>query len=108
MYLNRIKTETLKVDQQDIEKYGTVSKEVVEQMVNGALELFGADYAIAVSGIAGPGGGTKEKPVGTVWISVGNKEKKITEKYLFGEHRGRNIHKTAMTALNMLRKELTT
>ena len=107
-YLNRIKTGTLKVNEQDIAKYGAVSKEIVEQMVSGALKLFGSDYAIAVSGIAGPGGGTKEKPIGTVWISIGSKEKKVTEKYLFGEHRGRNIHKTAMTALNMMRKELTT
>ena len=105
-YLNRIKTEILKVNEHDILKYGAVSKEVVEQMISGALQLFGADYAIAVSGIAGPAGGTKEKPVGTVWIGIGNKEKKVVEKYLFGENRERTIHKTAITALNMLRKEL--
>ena len=61
------------------------------------------DYAISISGIAGPSGGAKDKPVGTTWICVANKDIVITKKYLFGEDRGRNIRRATLTALNMLR-----
>ncbi|MCF6185369.1 MAG: competence/damage-inducible protein A [Bacteroidales bacterium] len=103
-YSNKIKTSLLKVSEKVLEKYGAVSKEVVEQMVKGQLELFGTDYGIAVSGIAGPTGGTSEKPVGTTWIAVGNKEKIIARKYTFGTRRLLNIRFASARALDNLRR----
>lgn len=103
-YSNLIKEGFLGVDAAIINDYGAVSKEVVEKMASGILKKFNSDYAIATSGIAGPDGGTYEKPVGTTWIAVASAEKVVSCKYLLGEHRGRNIEKAANTALNMLRK----
>jgi nicotinamide-nucleotide amidase len=92
----------LHVNTSDIEKYGAVSKEVVEQMAKGVLNLYKSDYAIATSGIAGPNGGTNEKPVGTTWIAVASKTKLISKLYIFGDQRDRNIQRASLTALNML------
>ncbi len=103
-YSNKVKHDILGVKTKTLEKYGAVSKQTVEEMVDGIFNLFDVNYAISVSGIAGPSGGTDEKPVGTVWICVASKNKKITQKYLFGEHRGRNIRRSSLTALNTLRK----
>jgi nicotinamide-nucleotide amidase len=89
-----------------LEKQGAVSQEVVEQMAKAIRTKYKTDYSISASGIAGPGGGTEEKPVGTVWIAVATPEKVISEKFLFGNNRERNIQKTANAALNMLRKQL--
>ncbi len=73
-YSDKIKQTALKVDSKTIDKYGAVSRETVLEMVQGILALFGSDYAIAVSGIAGPEGGSREKPVGTIWGSIGTKK----------------------------------
>lgn len=73
-YSNRIKHEVLAVDNETLETVGAVSEEVVLQMASGALRRSGADYAVAVSGIAGPDGGSDEKPVGTVWIAWGTRD----------------------------------
>lgn len=105
-YANEVKISALDVKQEDIEKHGAVSETVVRQMAEGARAKFGTDYALSVSGIAGPDGGTDTKPVGTTWIGLATPEKTIATKYLFGEHRGRNIRKSALAALNMLRVEL--
>ena len=102
-YTNDIKEKVLGVKPDAIVQSGAVSESVVRQMAEGVLRLYGADYSIATSGIAGPGGGTPEKPVGTTWIAVASKEKTISRLYHFGEHRGRNIQKASMTGLNMLR-----
>jgi nicotinamide-nucleotide amidase len=67
-YANGAKESIIGVQNESLEKYGSVSAQVVEEMAKGALRLSGADIAVAVSGVAGPGGGTKEKPVGTVWF----------------------------------------
>ena len=75
-------------------------------MAAGARTKLKTDYALAISGIAGPDGGSVEKPVGTTWIALATPEKVIAQKFLFGEHRGRNIRKAALAALNMLRIEL--
>ena len=83
-----------------------MSKEVVCIMAKEVLERYGSDYSLAVSGIAGPDGGTPEKPVGTTWIAVASKDNVVAEKFLLGEDRGRNITKASISALNMLRKEL--
>jgi len=103
-YSNEVKENMLGVSRETIYEYGAVSKEVVEEMVKGVKELFGTDYAISISGIAGPTGGTKEKPVGTTWIAVCDNEKVISEKYLFGNKRDVNIEKASNTAIGMLRK----
>ncbi|MCD6556534.1 MAG: competence/damage-inducible protein A [Bacteroidales bacterium] len=103
-YSNDVKTALLKVSEETLEKYGAVSKEVVEQMVKGQLELFNTDYGIAVSGIAGPDGGTEEKPVGTTWIAVGNKGKIIARKYTFGTRRLLNVRFASTKAMDNLRR----
>lgn len=103
-YDNEIKTQVLKVSPESLRSSGAVSEEVVKQMAEGALLLMNSDYAIATSGIMGPDGGTPEKPVGTVWIAAGNKEKVIAQKFHFRFDRLRNIELTAATALNLLRK----
>lgn len=101
-YSNELKTRLLGVSMEDLNVHGAVSKEVVEQMAMGAMELMNADVAIATSGIAGPDGGTAEKPVGTVWISICTKEKKISRMFQFNLGRALNIERTAQTALLML------
>jgi nicotinamide-nucleotide amidase len=75
-------------------------------MAEGIRERFATDYSIAVSGIAGPGGGTDEKPVGTTWIAISTPTGTIARKFLLGDHRGRNIRKASLAALNMLRGKL--
>ncbi len=105
-YSNRVKIDELGVREKSLEIYGAVSKEVVSQMAAGARTKLKTDYALAISGIAGPDGGSVEKPVGTTWIALATPEKVIAQKFLFGEHRGRNIRKAALAALNMLRIEL--
>ena len=105
-YSNEIKQRMLLVENEKIEFYGAVSREVVEQMALGLTKKFNTDYGLATSGIAGPTGGTKEKPVGTVWIAVANAEKVISKKFNFGNSRERNITISSLAALNMLRLEL--
>ncbi|MDB5025817.1 MAG: competence/damage-inducible protein [Mucilaginibacter sp.] len=101
-YSYELKESILGVNNETLWQYGAVSKETVTEMVEGALLNFKSDYAIAVTGIAGPDGGTPDKPVGTVWIGVANGEKTITKKFLFGNKRQQNIERSAIAALNML------
>ena len=82
-YANSIKYEWLGVDEGVLQKFGAVSEEVVQQMLLGILEISGSDYAIAVSGIAGPDGATPQKPVGTVFIGVGDKNGKFSVERLY-------------------------
>ncbi|MES2513002.1 MAG: competence/damage-inducible protein A [Bacteroidota bacterium] len=103
-YHNEFKHNLLKVDHAIFESHGAVSKECVMVMAKQTLATFKSDLAIAVSGIAGPGGGTDEKPVGTTWIAVAYGDKIIPKQFVFGDNRQRNIHMTAITAMNMLRK----
>jgi nicotinamide-nucleotide amidase len=103
-YSYRAKEDLLGVNKNTLDTLGAVSEEIVIQMANGALKNIGTDYTIAVSGIMGPGGGTDDKPVGTVWVAVGNKDKIVTQKFNFRFDRERNIALTAMNALNLLRK----
>ncbi|MES2139554.1 MAG: competence/damage-inducible protein A [Bacteroidota bacterium] len=105
-YSYEIKQIELGVSKELLETQGAVSQPVVEQMAKAIREKYRTDYSIAASGIAGPGGGTDEKPVGTVWIAIATPETVISQKFLFGTNRERNIQKTANAALNMLRKEL--
>lgn len=103
-YANQVKQNLLGVNKATLEAAGAVSEEVVIQMAKGALENIKADYAIAVSGIMGPGGGSADKPAGTVWIAVGNKDRVEAHKLFFRFDRARNIQLTATHALNLLRK----
>ena len=105
-YAYEIKETELQVPHDIILKHGAVSQPVVEQMAKAIREKYKTDYSIAASGIAGPGGGTEDKPVGTVWVAIATPTKVISEKFLFGNNRERNIQKTANVALNMLKKEL--
>ena len=105
-YSNEIKTNQLNVPSQLISKHGAVSQEVVESMAINIINIFESDYSIAISGIAGPNGGSKEKPVGTVWIAIGSKEGIKSQKFVFGDNRERNIARASIFALNMLRNEL--
>lgn len=107
-YANEVKENILGVKNETLKSFGAVSEETVLQMVKGAIEKLNVDYAVATSGIMGPDGGSDEKPVGTVWIAVGNKNKSETKKFYFRFERERNIEQTAMTALNMLRKFILT
>ncbi|HEY2727477.1 MAG TPA: CinA family nicotinamide mononucleotide deamidase-related protein [Parafilimonas sp.] len=101
-YDNSIKENVLQVDDDILKTYGAVSEETIKQMIDGILKIMQTDYAVAVSGIMGPGGGSKEKPVGTVWIAVGNAEKTETKRLQFRFDRKRNIELTAINALYTL------
>ena len=103
-YSYKAKEDLLQVDKETLETKGAVSEEIVTQMAKSALKNIGSDYVIAVSGIMGPDGGMPDKPVGTVWIAIGNKEKIMAQKLSFRFDRIRNIQLTAGYALNLLRK----
>jgi len=103
-YTNAVKQELLGVTSSSLASHGSVSQKVVEEMARGILDLYQSDFAVAVSGIAGPDGGTESKPVGLTWIAVANQDKIISRKFLFGTVRSVNIQKAANTALNLLRE----
>jgi nicotinamide-nucleotide amidase len=102
-YANIIKEQLLAVPHETLITVGAVSKEAVKQMAVSVREKMSTDYAIAVSGIMGPGGATEEKAVGLVWIAVASKNNVITKHFQFRFDRERNINLTAINALNMLR-----
>jgi nicotinamide-nucleotide amidase len=102
-YSNALKMQLADVNEADIKKYGAVSSQVVEQMaVNGKNKL-GVDYCIATSGIAGPDGGSEEKPVGTIWVAIAFDNQAVSKMFQFGDNRERNIQMTVLSALNLLR-----
>lgn len=92
------------VKEESISKFGAVSQQVVEQMALNGLNKLNVDYCISTSGIAGPEGGTIEKPVGTVWIGIATKDKVCSKKFNFGHSRNNNIESTVIYALNFLRR----
>jgi nicotinamide-nucleotide amidase len=98
------KEDLLNVKNNTLVTFGAVSEEVVNEMAKGILQKLKTDYAIAVSGIMGPGGGMPDKPVGTVWIAVANKQRIAAKKIHFRFNRTKNIQLTAVNALNMLRQ----
>lgn len=105
-YCNEVKADVLGVSRADLEKYGAVSSTVAEQMASGVRRLLKTDYAVATTGIAGPTGGSDEKPVGTVWIAVATPTKVLSRKYVFGKDRSINIERFAASALSMLIVEM--
>jgi nicotinamide-nucleotide amidase len=105
-YDNRIKTGFLNIDPGIIETFGAVSEQVVRLMAENSRNLFKADYSMATSGIAGPDGGSEEKPVGTLWIAVAGDSGTVAEKFVFGTDRLANIRRFSLAALNLLRKQI--
>ncbi|MFA6780559.1 MAG: CinA family protein [Paludibacteraceae bacterium] len=103
-YSNEVKMNVLGVKSESLERYGAVSQPVVEQMAEGAVKVIGCDYAMATSGIAGPDGGTEEKPVGTVWIGVSDGKKTLSRRFLFGKERRENIEKATTAAFFLLKE----
>ncbi len=101
-YADEVKQELLHVKTETLEKQGAVSEETVIEMVNGAKETFHSEYAIATSGIAGPGGGSPDKPVGTIWVAAGGKEKVITAKLTEDNGREQNVQAATKKALQLL------
>ena len=101
-YSNEVKECALGVKHSTLEAHGAVSEETVREMVEGIREHLGADLAIATTGIAGPTGGSPEKPVGTVWIAVASKEKTITQLMHYGDRRRQTIDRTTNQAFAML------
>lgn len=105
-YSNEIKQNLLGVSTESLENYGAVSEQVVLEMAKGVRRKMNTDFSVATSGIAGPTGGTEEKPVGTVWIAVATPDKTVAEKFVFGDNRERNIIRSSQTALQLLRKTI--
>lgn len=105
-YANEIKTDFVGVNKVDLERDGAVSETVVKQMALNGKKQLGVDYCISTSGIAGPGGGSDEKPVGLVWIGIAGPEGVNAKSFLFGDFRERNIRMTVLSALNLLRCKL--
>lgn len=103
-YSYDIKESLLNVKKETLDKHGAVSEETVREMLSGLLNKMNTDFGIAVSGIMGPDGGTPDKPVGTVWVAVGNSQKQVVQKLKQRFERKKNIEVTSMMALNMMRK----
>lgn len=103
-YSDEVKKNLLGVNPETLEKHGAVSEEVVIEMAKGAMKSMNSDCGVATSGIAGPTGGTPDKPVGTVWIAVAMGEKIMTMKANGGEGRNKNIENATLYALQMLLK----
>jgi nicotinamide-nucleotide amidase len=102
-YSNNVKIKELNVKATDIDNYGAVSEEVAKAMAEGVRKKLNTDIGISTTGIAGPDGGTEEKPVGTVWIAYSDREKTVAKKYSFSKDRKFNIHWSALAALNLFR-----
>ncbi len=105
-YSNSVKSGVLGVPEETIAAHGAVSSETACLMAEGVRRLCGADYALATTGIAGPGGGSDDKPVGTVWIALASAEGTEAHRYVFGRLRRQNIERAATTAVDMLRRKL--
>ncbi len=105
-YTNQVKAQELGVSDATLEKHGAVSEPVVTQMVKGMNQKWGTDYAIATSGVAGPSGGTPDKPVGMVWIAAGTTDQVSTHCFHFFKDRFKNIHFSGIMGLDMLRRVL--
>lgn len=105
-YSNELKIKLLGVSPETLGQHGAVSEQTVREMAQGALTALGVDVALAISGIAGPGGGTPDKPVGTVWMAVADKNRTLSQKHVFGRDRVKNIQMSGTYALNFVRKFL--
>ncbi len=106
VYDNRIKVEQLGVAEQTLKDHGAVSEQTVLEMAARVREKFKTDIGVATSGVAGPGGGTDEKPVGTIWIAYADKGKTIARKLQLSKDRSVNIRQTSVAALNLIRQNM--
>ncbi|MCC7431136.1 competence/damage-inducible protein A [bacterium] len=106
VYSNEAKQKILGVKGETLEVFGAVSEQTVKEMAKGVLELSGADFSVAVTGIAGPKGGTKEKPVGTTWIGISTKTEVFAKKFIFAYDRLGNKERASNTALRLLWEKL--
>jgi nicotinamide-nucleotide amidase len=102
-YSNALKKKLVHVSTENLDNFGAVSQEVVEQMAVNGREILGVDMCISTSGVAGPDGGSDEKPVGTIWIAIASNENVFSKQFYFGNSRERNIEMTVLTALNLAR-----
>jgi len=102
-YSNAVKVSVLGVSPDTLASVGAVSRQTAEQMAEGIRRLCGTDYSIATTGIAGPSGGSDEKPVGTVWIAIASPDGVFSKKMMYGRLRAQNIERASVTAINMLR-----
>ncbi len=105
-YSNKVKINSLNVARNTLENHGAVSEETVREMAKNVRDLLHSTYGIAVSGVAGPSGGTEEKPIGTVWIAFASAKKTVTKKLLLTPHRDKNIRLSSVYALELLRQNL--
>jgi len=105
-YHNDLKIDMLGVKQETIEQHGAVSEECIIEMANRVREKFNADIGAASSGVAGPDGGTEEKPVGTIWIAYADGKQTVTKKLQLTQNRMLNIELTEISVLNLVRKSL--
>lgn len=105
-YDNSVKIRMLGVNPEDINKHGAVSSQVVEAMAKGVRNLTGAIYGISTSGIAGPGGGTPEKPVGLIWVGISGPDGTYSRAFKMASDRSGNIERSSFAALNLFRKTL--
>lgn len=102
-YSYDLKTKLALVNPKTLGVYGAVSEETVIEMANGGKKVLGVDFCVSISGIAGPDGGTEDKPVGTVWMAIAHNGGVVTKKIKLGDNRERNIQMTIFAALNFLR-----
>ena len=105
-YSNDVKQQILGVNKQDLQTHGAVSEPVARQMAQGVRKLLKTDYGVATTGIAGPDGGTPEKPVGTIWIAVAGPKDTVTEKLLISHTRERNIGRGTVHAIQLLLQQI--
>jgi PncC family amidohydrolase len=106
-YSNDVKINLLGVKPETLEAHGAVSEETIREMIAGVMKALDTDYAVATSGIAGPGGGTPEKPVGTIWVAAGKGDRIVTRKLEGDEGREINVARATYAALQLLRGLLT-
>lgn len=105
-YSNSIKQKILGVSAKSLEEFGAVSEQIAREMATGVKNVFNTDFALATTGIAGPGGGSEEKPTGTVWIAIAGENNVWAAKFQFGNGREKNIVRSGQTALQMLRRAI--
>lgn len=105
-YSNAAKQKLVGVKTETLENFGAVSKETVEEMASGGRKVMNATYGVAISGVAGPTGGSDDKPVGTVWIGIAGPDRVFSKRFMFEKDRERNIRRSVLTALNLLRCEI--
>ena len=107
-YSNEVKKNILGVQANDLETYGAVSEPVARQMAEGVRKITGADYAVSTTGVAGPDGGSQEKPVGTIWMAVAGPCGTVAERVLISHTRERNIGRGAVHAIQLLLTQIET